>query len=46
MAELWPSCGQMTLLAGPAGGHPPGGPHRAGLILLKKEKKMSKKGEI
>ena len=28
----------MTFLAAQAGGHPPGCPHRAGLILSKKEK--------
>ena len=31
----------MTFLAAQAGGHPPGCPHRAGLILSKKEKKNS-----
>ena len=32
---------KFALLAGPAGGHPPGCPHRAGLISQKKkEKKM------
>ena len=33
---------EMTFLAAHAGGHPPGCPHRAGLIL-KKEKKKRKK---
>ena len=33
----------MTFLAAHAGGHPSGCPHRAGLILSKKEKKKKKK---
>ena len=35
---------ETTLLAGPAGGHPPGCPHRAGLISLSKKKSVC--GEI
>ena len=35
----------MTFLAAHAGGHPPGCPHRAGLVLSKKRGEKEKEGK-